>query len=51
MSQRITNRARVHTALCAMQGVARHFYDGFYVGLKVEEPHSAAPPRAATKAR
>lgn len=40
-TQRILRRARVHTALCAMQGVARHFYDGFYVGLKVDEP---APP-------
>ena len=38
ITQRVLRRTRVHTALCAMQGVARHFYDGFYVGLKVEEP-------------
>lgn len=38
---RVTRRTRVHTALAAMHGVARHFYDGFHVGLKVEAP---APP-------
>ena len=38
---RVTRRTRIHTALAAMHGVARHFYDGFNVGLKVEAP---APP-------
>lgn len=37
----ILRRTRIHTALAAMHGVARHFYDGFNVGLKVEAP---APP-------
>ena len=37
-TQRILRRTRIHTALAAMHGVARHFYDGFYVGLKVEAP-------------
>ena len=42
---RVTRRTRIHTALAAMQGVARHFYDGFYVGLKVEEPAAPAVRR------
>ncbi len=46
---RVTSRTRVHTALCAMQGVARHFYDGFYVGLKVEAPFSSAAPARGRK--
>ena len=36
MNQRILRRTRIHTALAAMHGVARHFYDGFHVGLKVD---------------
>lgn len=47
MNQRILRRTRVHTALHTMPNVARHFYDGFHVGLKVEEPpfSSVAPTR------
>ncbi len=37
----ILHRTRFHTALHTMPNVARHFYDGFYVGLKVDAP---APP-------
>ena len=46
---RVTSRTRVHTALCAMHGVARHFYDGFYVGLKAEVLFSSAAPARRRK--
>ena len=49
MDQRILRRTRIHTALAAMHGVARHFYDGFHVGLKVEDPFSSAAPTRGRK--
>ncbi len=45
----ILHRTRFHTALHTMPNVARHFYDGFYVGLKVEEPFSSASPKRGRK--